>query len=280
MRRPAWIPLVLLALAVPAPAADIPAAAARERYLDGLLIESADGDLERAIEIYSALARRLEGRGEPELRAQALLALGRAQLRLGRLAAAQEAFDTCRRISTSGLAVDTRECAEAARRVAIEEGAVRSVPTVWTFDEGTGGFVLLASRGSMAVESVGGDGVLVWTQELEGAETPELVVGFDRPPTPPRGLRFAVWAEGDEGALLGVIVEDELGRSYRPGDFFYADATRRTWEIRLEDLAPLDPGWPPLDPGRIAAVHLRDRTGSLTTARIRHRILLDDFTVF
>lgn len=253
---------------------------AQARFLDALLMESADGDLEHAIEVYQELSRTLEG-DKPELRAQVLLALGRAHFALGRLDPARRAFDACRRISTSGLAdVDTTDCAEASRRVSLEEGAIRQLPVTWTFDDGTRGFVLFSDRGSMLTEREAEDWQLVWTQDVEGPATAELVVAFDHPPRDPEGVRLEVRGQ-DHWAALEVVVEDDLGRSYTlGGKLFIADDRPRTWTVRFADLTPLDPSWPALDRRRIATFRLRNRTGAIQQDRFRHRVVVDDFSVF
>jgi hypothetical protein len=256
---------------------------AEHRYWEAQLLESADGNLPAAIAIYADLARTLDGQSEyAELRARSLLAMGRAHLALGQMPEARSSFESCRRITTSGLStVDTTACAQGARRVALEEGAIRTVPTLWTFDEGTHGFVLFGEKGSMAVEGASANRRLVWTQELDATRTAELVVAVQSRNKPAKGVRFSVRADGAI-AVLELLVVDEQNRSYAlTGKVLVADAELRTLEIRFDEMDPLDSAWPALDARAIAYVRLRDTTGSmLPEQRGRHRILIDDFAVF
>jgi tetratricopeptide (TPR) repeat protein len=256
------------------------------RYLEARLVESAEGNLDKAITIYRQLARELEGKENAELRARVLLALGEAHRSLGQLQQARRAFDTCRRISTSGLApVDTSACAAASRRVALEEGAISTLPLSWSFEDAQHGFVLFSELGSMAVEDTGGDRCLVWTEEVDGPRLADLVVAFAPSTGAPEGIRIDVRTEGTV-ALLEIVVEDTAGRTYTWYDqarpmYFFADARSRVWEVAISQLQPLDPSWPELDPGSIATLRIRDSTGSrLTEERSRHRIILDDFRVW
>lgn len=278
----AWL---LIALAAPAVAAPGPPDA-ETRYLEARLVESAEGDLEKAITIYRELARELEGKEQAELRARVLLALGEAHHSLGQLRPARQAFDACRRISTSGLAsVDTSACAAGSRRVALEEGAIRELPLSWSFEDAAHGFVLFSELGSMTVEDTGRDRCLVWTEEVDGPRLADLVVALAPEAGAPDGIRLEVRTEGTD-ALLEIVVEDMGGRTYTWYDnrkrlFFSADSRPRVWEIAIAQLQPLDPAWPALDPRQIALIRLRDSTYARRTGeRSRHRIILDDFRIW
>lgn len=253
------------------------------RYWTAKLYESAYGDLARAIQIYQELAREAHSPEQAPMRARALLAAGRALHAVGQLEDARRAYETCRRLTTAGdlQNVDTDACAAGARQVALEQGAIRRIPTRWTFDDSEHGFVLLAERGSMALERRERERALVWSQEVAGPQIADLVVALDRPDPPPQAARISLHAE-DDNALLEFIVEDERGYAYTlSGKLFRADRERRTWEIDFSDLEPLDQDWPELEPARISALRLRDSTGSqLPELRTRHRIVLFDFEVF
>jgi len=252
------------------------------RYWAAKLYESAYGDLDRAIEVYQQLAREADSPEQAPMRARALLAAGRALHATGQLAEARRAFDACRRITTSGQLqnVDTDACAVGGRQVALEQGAIRRIPTRWTFDEPEHGFVLLAERGSMSIEPRDEQRALVWSQDVAGPQIADLVVALDRPEPPPRAARLSLHSE-DDNALLEFIVEDERGYAYTlSGKLFRADRELRIWEIDFADLEPLDQDWPALDPARISSLRLRDSTGSqLPDLRTRHRIVLYEFVV-
>jgi len=249
------------------------------RYWDAKLYESAHGDLDRAIETYQQVARMADSPEQASVRARALLGAGRALHAAGELDEARRAYEVCRRITTSGQLqnVDTDACAAGARQVALEQGAVRRIPTRWTFDDPEHGFVLFSDRGSMAIERRDGDAVLVWSQEVAGPQIADLIVALEGPTPAPRGLRLSLHAE-DDNALLELIVEDERGYAFAlPGKLFRADRELRTWEIDLAELEPLDQGWPALEPGRVSAIRLRDSTGSqLPELRTRHRVVLHE----
>lgn len=277
-------PLVLVLVALAAPAvASPPPPDTESRYWDAKLYESAFGDIDKAVETYQIVARQAERPDQAGMRARALLAAGRALHAGGDLDAARRAFDACRRITTSGQLqnVDTDACAVGARQVALEQGAIRSLPIRWGFDDTAHGFVLFSVRGSMALERRDADSVLVWSQEVAGPQIADLIVALERPTPTPRGARLILHAE-DDNALLEVIVEDDNGFAYAlPGKLFRADAEIRAWEIAFDELEPLDQGWPPLDPNHISAIRLRDSTGSqLPDLRTRHRIVIHDFSVF
>jgi hypothetical protein len=254
---------------------------AEHRYWQAQLLEAADGDLPGAIGIYDDLSRTLEGKSEfAELRARALLAKGRAHLTLGQLDPARQAFEACRRITTSGLAaVDTSACVHGARRVALEEGAFRVVPTTWTFDDGAHGFVLFSERGSTAVEGRPGKMSLVWSQDVDNQRAPELAASVRTDGRPVQTIRLTIRAEGR--SVLELLVVDEQNRAYSlAGKVLMPDGKPRTLDIRLSDLEPLDPTWPPLDVQRVAWIRLRDATGAtFPDQRGSHRIVLDEFTI-
>ena len=254
---------------------------AETRYLEARLVESAEGDLEKAIGIYAELARELEGKEQAAIRARVLEALGEAHRTLGQLDKARQAFDACRRISTSGLAtVDTSGCAARARLVALEEGSVQRLPLSWSFEDANHGFVLFSELGSMAVEDTGADRCLVWTEDVDGPRLADLIVAMSPSLGPIEGIRLEARTEGLR-AILFIVVEDTSGRTYGQRAFFEAVDRPRIWDIDVSDLEPLDPTWPDLDPASIARIRIRDGTGTrLPDERSRHRIIIDDFRIW
>lgn len=280
-----WLPRVTVlaaALISPAASASPEPPPPERRYWDARLLESAHGDYNRAIQIYRELAVQLDDPQDAAFRARAMLAAGRALRTTGELDEASKTFESCRRLSTAGFTnVDTSACAAGARQVALEQGAIRSLPVNWTFESSEHGFVLFSERGSMSLEQREGRGVLVWTQEISGPQIADLIVAIDQPPTPPRGISVELQAE-DDNALMELIVEDDRGFAYAlSGKLFRADPQRRTWEISFADLEPFDADWPPLEPERISAVRLRDSTGSqLPELRARHRVVLYRFSLY
>ncbi|TVQ93699.1 MAG: hypothetical protein EA397_03825 [Deltaproteobacteria bacterium] len=252
------------------------------RYWDAQLLQSSSGDHRQAVQIYRDLATQLDAPQHAELRARAMLAAGRALRALGDLDEARKAFEACRRLSTAGIAdIDTSACAAGARQVALEQGAIREVPTRWTFERSEEGFVLFSERGSMALETREGQGALVWSQEIAGPQVADLIVAVDQPERAPSGVRIELHAE-DDNALMELIVEDERGFAYAlSGKLYRIDATPRLWEVPIQELEPLDPSWPALDSARISAIRLRDSTGSqLPELRARHRIVLRSFEIY
>lgn len=268
-----WLLAAGLAQAQPSPPD------AEGRYWEARLAESADGDVDGAIATYTQLAESPQVRDSPALRARILEALGRAHWSLGQYDNARVAFDGCRRIETSGMAaVDTSVCAELSRQVALAQGAVRRIPTTWTFNlDDPHGFVLFADRGTMLLERQGGRSALVWEQELGLGGTAELAVALDTPADTPTGVRLQLRSTL-ERTVLELVIVDVFGRTYVPNQRFVADPTQRTWDVAFADVVPRVPTWPALDPKKIAQVKLL--AGSLSDERTSHRLLITQVTFY
>lgn len=278
---PTMLAAISLALSVPAGAVP-PTPEPELRFWEGKLLESAEGDLRAAVQVYLELADELDSADHAVMRVRALLAAGNALHLMGELEHARRAFDSCRRISTSGFAnVDTDSCAAGARQVALDQGALRSIPARLDFSDTDHGFVLFSRRGSMAVEPRAEGHALVWSQEVAGPQIADLVLAIEAPERAPQGARLKLQIDGDN-ALLEFIVEDDRGYAYTlSGKLFRVDRELRQWEVDFAELEPVDPGWPELDPSRISALRLRDSTGfQLPELRSRHRIILQEFSVF
>ena len=158
-------------------------------YWEAQLAISSRGDLQGAIELYRGLLADSRVRDDHELRARVLEALGRAYWSLSELDLAREAFEACHRLESSGQSSISRNCAHLSRQVVLEQGAIRSLPTTWTFEEDTThGLVLFSEQGTMRREGGRRDGVLIWDQELDPQSVADLAVGMaiDSRPTPPR----------------------------------------------------------------------------------------------
>jgi len=249
-------------------------------YWEAQLAISSRGDLREAIAAYRGLLADARVRSNHALRARVLEALGRAHWSLSELEAAREAFEACHRLESSGQTTQGRNCVHLARQVNLEQGAIRSIPSMWTFEEDTThGFVLFSDQGTMRREGGRTDGVLVWTQELDPQTVADLAVGMDVDGDPPSGMRLTVQSPL-ERTVLDLVLVDELGRTYEAETVFGADEKVREWEIDFTEMQPRLPSWPELDRSRISSVHLRASRPPLSEGRARHRILLDDISFY
>lgn len=252
---------------------------AEGRFWEARLAESSEGDIAGAIVTYTQLAESQAVRETPALRVRVLEALGRAHWSLGQFENAREAFDGCRRIETSGMAaVDTSSCADLSRQVALQQSAVRKIPTTWTFaPDDPHGFVLFADRGTMYLDERDSLSSLVWEQELGTGGVAELVVALDKPEQAPTGVRLQASSTLADTAIELVVV-DEFGRIYGQNQYLAPDARMRTWDINFTSLEPRSPSWPALDPRKIAQVRLR--AGTVSDGRTSHRLQFNQVTFY
>jgi len=244
------------------------------RFWAAKLSVSADGDLRRAAQIYEDLSQ-LEGTETATLRREALLQLANVRLNQGDLLGARAAFERCHRINTSGEAnINTEQCLLGARKVAVRENAVTSLPVKWTFDDENHGFVVFGQGGTTTVDQ----GSLVWRQELD-QYVGRLVVGLRVPNSEPVGIRLSVRAEA-VAANLSMIVKDQVGNVYWEPKPFLAGARTRTVEVRFKDLTPWDESMPPIDPNVLVEIQLLDTTELLQSTQQTPIIIIEEFEIF
>lgn len=281
-RAAAWV--LALALLAPPPAVgqdgDSSVPDNEIRLREALLAVSAAGDYDRALQTYREMLADNDVRDDKNLHARVLVAMGEAYRDLDRLEEARESFEACRRLEAGAEGID-QNCASLAREAVLQQGAVRTIPTVWDFEQNTThGFVLLSTRGTMRRErdnsrdgSAGG--VLVWSQDLDAdAEFyADLAasVRVDRT-IPPTGIRFEARSPGD-GTILNLVVVDDLGRLYF-SDRRLAGPQAERFDFPFDSLTAQLPSLPELEPARVARVAIR--ASSASEGRASHRIVLDD----
>ncbi len=139
----------------------------RQTFSDALLDESAYGDVSGAIETYEKLVARLAA--DDPLRGDVLLALGRAHWSTGRLDAARTWF-----LEGIRTGVCPTRCRDWLERVEVEASRIETLPTTWTFDDGSEHALFhpwrYQDRGGIRTQ----DGTLVWRT------SPNSSLEFDR----------------------------------------------------------------------------------------------------
>jgi tetratricopeptide (TPR) repeat protein len=244
------------------------------RFWAAKLMESADGDIERAARIYDELAS-LQVANSNDLRIRALLALGEVRKNQGNLQGAQSAYERCRALGASSVAqLNTGTCLEQLRKVLVRKNALRKLPVHWTFDDGTHGFVLFGQNGSIQLT----DGTMVWVQTVDD-HLPFLVVGFNKLSTPPEGMRMSVRSDKST-ANLSLFVHDSFGNLYLEREAFRVGGNLQTIDVQFSNFTPWNESMPPLDPSSIVELQLRDTTKLLQPEANTHNIVLDSFELY
>lgn len=220
--------------------------------------EALASDLSGVLAEWSQLSASQLSAADPAL-GEALLSLGEARWLSGDIAGAREALDACVR-----QAAGRQRCAELRATIDLEVEAVRAVPVHWTFDDADHGLFhprAFWERGSIRLDRRGEDGVLIWTTRVDALGYDQLVAGFDRPSPAPARITLTLRSEARD-ARLEVIGEDDAGHRYpltRPPLRLPQGETVRV-TLPLVARRGLEPDMPPLDPGRMYRLRLRDVT--------------------
>lgn len=250
------------------------------KLYDGLLTEAADNDIEAAVTTYQGLARTLPA-GQP-LRGITLYWLGRALDSDGDERAARDALRECVRAGNA-----RTRCLDLLGRIELESAAVRTVPTTWTFDDSTHGFIhpwVYADMGSIRLEDSGGPHgkVLVWSTTVSPDSDDQLLLGFSQPRPAPSRLRFDVLATRQDAALR-LVVFDTLGRRYLSDDGGAVEIVHRDrWQrirLNLNALSPLDDD-APLNPSQIDHLVLQDISAFQGAPSGPNELWIDDVEVY
>jgi len=104
---------------------------------DILLLEVADGNLERAVLQYEALIRELPA--DDPYRPSALHRMGRVQYTLGDTEEARETLRECVRVAARD-SIERPQCLETLGQLELEQASITRVPVAWRFDDKTHGF--------------------------------------------------------------------------------------------------------------------------------------------
>lgn len=248
---------------------------------DALLAESVYGDLQGAARTYEQLVRTLSV--EDPSRAEALFALGRVRAELDEPHAAREALLEGIR---TGSCLDP--CQELLGRIELEADSITTLPVRWTFDDSDHGFFhpwQFDDKGTIRLErttaaDAQSNTALVWHTIIDIRKGDQLIVGFRRPTPEPRTLAFSARSRVSD-AWLHVVILDDFGRTYAlPTGAFWVPVERTVRiEVDLNEVHPVDPVHPLLDPGRINRVQIRDVSAVEGAPPGPNTLYLDDFTV-
>lgn len=266
--------MIALWLALAGPAAATDDLEAWVRLYDGLLAEAADNDVDRAVRAYQDLARTLPANAP--LRGVALYWQGRALDSDDDVRGAREALRECARS-----AWPRALCLDLLGRIELEQAAVREIPTRWTFDDVSHGFLhpwIYNQLGSIRVE----DGVMVWRTTVRPDGEDRLVLGFAEPSPAPRGIRFRVRSSAVD-ATLRLLVFDRHGRRYvARAEAAVHRAPVGRWVVvdaPLRGLTDIDDGVG-LDPAELDRVILQDESGRWGAPSAVNELLIDDFEIY
>ncbi len=209
--------------------------------------------------------------------ALAWLRIGQAHLTLGEIDEARKALDACVRTGfLRGTCLDQRGAIDR------EAEAVRSVPSVWAFDQSVHGvFHPRGSwdKGTIRLRTVEGRGVLAWTTQVDAIEEDSLVLAFSRPAPAPRLLILTLRSLELDAEIEIDLIDDE-GRTFAPRPRSF-ELPRGAWvvvEVPLVDAPPLAASGASLRSGMLSEVVLRDATG-MTGVVGRSEIWIDQIEV-
>jgi len=250
------------------------AGAADLAVYEALLTEQLDPGLENPIAAYKDLVRSLPP--ENPDRAQLLTRQADLEWARGDLDRARELLDGCIRAG-----VNVRPCQELRGAIDLEDAAIRTLPTVWSFDTTAHGMFhpwAHRSQGSLKIDSVEQEGALIWTTTSTAAERDQLVVAVNTTDSP-TVLSFRARARR-EGAVLGLRFEDRDGNAYAPTNSVvplpvgaWADVV-----VDLSTLAPTRPPAPAFDPSQLYVIRFLNASG-LEVGETTHEIAFDELRI-
>ncbi|MCB9761899.1 MAG: tetratricopeptide repeat protein [Alphaproteobacteria bacterium] len=244
---------------------------------EGLLIESSEGDPERAIAWYEGLISGLPDHDPTQ--GDLHFALGRTLYQTGR---SDEARDVL------GEALNrphTQARAEALLgQIDALERRVTLLPLIEDFDDSTGHWIHSyqhVGRGTVSSRPPPGsaDPALAWDTEVSPREDDQIRIWFDPSSGGPNELTLEVRAAEFPAYLLLIVIDDH-NRWYTLPDFVVAGTTE--WSsvtASLEDFLPLplEASAPPapLSPDKVRAVAVRDVTAYYSSDQGPNTIFLD-----
>lgn len=249
---------------------------------DVLLIEVADGNLERALLQYEALIRELPA--DDPYRPSALHRMGRVQYTLGDIEEARETLRECVRVAHRD-SIERPLCLETLGQLEQEQASITSIPVKWNFNNEAHGFFhpwRYADKGTIRIrtDTPKGDPALSWVTEVDVRKGDQLVVGFIDPWPIPRGLRFKVHPLNRD-TYLRMTVSDVYGRKFttKSRATLAPAASEVTVTVDLKRLKPLDNQPGRMDPSKISEFVIQDVTAYYGTSG-PNEVLIDDFEVY
>lgn len=266
-----WLAL----LSAPALADDV----ADWQRLNEAKLHEALGDLPEAIAAYERLLASSGMTDDDPVRSRVLYRLGSARYAAGRTEAAKRALiDAVRTASPSREA-----CLELLERIALDESSVRTVPTLWRFDDDRHGVVhpfAAEEKGrSVRIDPVapGGDPALAWTTVVDPRRDDHLVVGLVEPTPRPRGVRFQAMASRIPAALR-LVAYDTLGQRYVAPFVAVPTGEWTAVSVELRDLR--DETGVRAERADLDRLEIRDATAFTGLWTGENTLWIDDFEVF
>lgn len=244
---------------------------------EGLLMESADGDLDEAIAWYEGWIAGLP----PEDPTQAELHywLGRAYYAKGEYESARKAL-----LSAMGDPTIRLQAQVLMGQIDAQELQVRKLPIAYDFTTGTGHFLhswLYPDKGSIRSElpPESDNPALAWRTKVLEREDDAIEIWFDPDLEGPEHIEFRVHAKNFRG-LLVLAADDDKGRRYIYPEPIVAPIdewvliTADLSSFVLQDTGGLAEGH--MSPGSVVSISLWDRTSFGATSRGENVIYLDD----
>jgi hypothetical protein len=234
--------------------------------LDDLALDASLGrDANQLRDAYDAVAGQADT--SADTRARALSRAARIAATNGDLDGARARLDACLSLASSTTA-SRGACLEARATLDLEADAVRTLPTVWTFDSPDHGLAHPRAwwdQGDIALIPATEGGGLRWTVRVDAERDDRLALAFALQDASPRVVRIELTSAREAGALRAVV-EDLDGRTWAVEERDWqapADARAR-WTIELDHLLPED-GLAPstLDLRRLHRLYIMDRTARL-----------------
>lgn len=242
------------------------------------LAEAVDHDVDRAERIYRRLIQNLAS--DDPIREEALYSLGTSLYSSGRV---DDAIDVL--LEGNRTAQRRGRFQDLLQLIELDLTSVRRIPTQWNFSTETHGLLHpwgYQAKGSLRIVPLGdGNRVLAWSTEVTASEDDQLVIGFNEPTPPPRGLRFDV-ASTLFDTWLEVMVYDDLGRAWSWPEGRLRARTNHliTFDLPFSGFAAADTGEGDLDPSTIDRLVLRDVSAFQGTFFGTHDVLLDDVEIY
>ena len=247
--------------------------------LNAAQLYEATGNLPEAIAGYEQLLASSALADDDPVRSRVLLRLGNAQYAAGRTEAAKRALiDAVRSASPSRDA-----CLALLERIALDESAIRTVPTLWRFDDDRHGVVHPSSaeeKGrSVRIDlgAPGGDPALAWTTVVDPRRDDHLVVGLVEPSPQPRGVRFEALSSRIPASLRPVAYDTD-GRRYTTSPTSVPIGVWTQVTVNLRDLR--DETGASADKADLDRLELRDTTAFTDAGSGENTLWIDDFEVF
>ncbi|MCP4807251.1 MAG: tetratricopeptide repeat protein [Proteobacteria bacterium] len=242
---------------------------------EGMLIESAEGDLDGAIGWYEGLITGIPD-DDPSL-GELNFWLGRARYAEGDAEGARKAL----RIAMDAPDVEDRARALLAQ-IDSEELRVRRLPMTYKFSSGTGHWLHSWKHGDKGylaseVPPSSEDPALAWHTNVVDRETDAIGLWFDDRAPRPDAIEMDL-RSGDFAATLRLIVEDDAGQRWEYAEIRTSTSAWVRVEAPLSEFIPLDAG-SGSHPRSVRALSLWDVTAYTRPDRGENVIYMDNLQI-